>query len=780
VQSWRRRLDVAIEQLAAGRHAPGDRGLRQGIAALARRDDWAHAVRGAIALARSLVERGRTRDAVASLDEARRWATATARNDLLIDITVITGAAAVDDLRLDAAEAMLNGARDAARALGDVARARTASLALARCLFWRGRYDEVAFVLSGSEFDDGPPEAAVRSLMLRARAAIGAGDFGAATRCSADAQRLAGELNGRVLAPAAATTRAFVHLALGDNQSAETEAIAAVRAARAARDPLAGIKARLVAAEAARRTKRAGAADAHLAPARRIRQSQLPPLLRERCALLFELLAGRSGPAAETVAARVNASGLKALALYVAEAAGPAAPFQASVADMVEILRCCQSAEEDLAVLAALCGLLRARLLAAGVAWFVDDRGTVVPMAAEGVRVDAAGAARVIAMQGTIAPHRVEGRIEGGAAVRYGGRTMGAIVARWSIGSAVDAGAAGVLLTMAAAAAGPAVAAVAARRSMAVASPFELLGGSAAADEVRRAIDRAAGVPFPVLIEGESGSGKELVARALHRRGPRRDRPFCAVNCAALPDDLVESELFGHARGAFTGAVAERTGVFEEAHGGTLFLDEIGELSLRAQAKLLRTIQESEVRRVGENVSRRIDVRLIAATNRDLRQEVANGRFRLDLLYRLDVLRIAIPPLRDRRDDIPVLAEHVWREAAGRVGSKATLASATIAALARYDWPGNVRELQNVLAAVAVRAPRRGVVAPTALPPIFDGADRDASSRLDEARRTFERRFIRAALARSGGHRARAAAELGVTRQGLTKLMARLGIDGHV
>jgi transcriptional regulator with GAF, ATPase, and Fis domain len=363
--------------------------------------------------------------------------------------------------------------------------------------------------------------------------------------------------------------------------------------------------------------------------------------------------------------------------------------------------------------------------------------------------------------------------------VRYGGRTVGALVARWALGSRVDPAAAGVLLSTAAAAAGPAVAAVAAARSTPAAAPWELLGGSAAAEEVRRAVERAAAAPYPVLVEGESGTGKELVARALHRRGPRRDRPFCTVNCAALPDDLVESELFGHARGAFTGALAERPGVFEESHGGTLFLDEIGELSLRAQAKVLRTVQEGEVRRVGENVPRRVEVRLVAATNRDLRQEVASGRFRLDLLYRLDVLRITIPPLRDRRDDIPLLAEHYWREATGRLASHATLAAATVAALARYDWPGNVRELQNVLAAMAVRAPKRGAVPPSALPPHFDGARPDGSYRLDEARRTFERRFIRAALARSGGHRARAAEELGVTRQGLTKLMARLGIDGQ-
>src|SRR5262249_27954361 len=165
-----------------------------------------------------------------------------------------------------------------------------------------------------------------------------------------------------------------------------------------------------------------------------------------------------------------------------------------------------------------------------------------------------------------------------------------------------------------------------------------LLGISSAMAAVRDAVERAATAPFAVLVEGESGSGKELVARALHRSSPRRDRPFCTLNCAALPDDLVEAELFGHARGSFTGAVTDRPGVFEEAHGGTLLLDEIGELTSRAQAKLLRVIQEGELRRIGENVSRRVDVRIVAATNRDLRQEVAGGRFRLDLLYRLDVI----------------------------------------------------------------------------------------------------------------------------------------------
>jgi transcriptional regulator with PAS, ATPase and Fis domain len=279
------------------------------------------------------------------------------------------------------------------------------------------------------------------------------------------------------------------------------------------------------------------------------------------------------------------------------------------------------------------------------------------------------------------------------------------------------------------------------------------------------------------LIEGESGCGKELVARAIHRGSQRRDRAFCTLNCAALPDDLIEAELFGHARGAFTGAVADRVGVFEEAHGGTLLLDEIGELSPRGQAKLLRVIQEGELRRIGENAPRRIDVRIVAATNRDLRAETAAGRFRLDLLYRLDVVRIAVPPLRERREDILLLVDHFWRDATLRVGSRAALAAATQAALARYDWPGNVRELQNVLAALAVRSPKRGVVPPSALPPQFAVANDTNAWRIDDARRMFEKQFVRAALVRAGGRRGRAAEDLGVSRQGLTKLMARLGIS---
>jgi two-component system response regulator HydG len=295
-------------------------------------------------------------------------------------------------------------------------------------------------------------------------------------------------------------------------------------------------------------------------------------------------------------------------------------------------------------------------------------------------------------------------------------------------------------------------------------------------NDVRRAIARAAPAPFNVLIEGESGTGKELAARALHHLSPRRERRLCDVNCAALAEELLDSELFGHARGAFTGAVAERAGLFEDANGGTLFLDEIADLSPRGQAKLLRVLQQHEVRRVGETFSRKVDVRLVAAANRDMQAEAEEGRFRRDLLYRLEVIRIHIPPLRERPEDVAILAQHFWRDAAPRVGTSARLTHATLAALTRYHWPGNVRELQNVIAALAVAAPASGRVRPLLLPAAISGASAATMLRLEEARAQCERRCVEVALARAGGNRSRAARELGVTRQGLLKMMNRLGM----
>ncbi len=310
--------------------------------------------------------------------------------------------------------------------------------------------------------------------------------------------------------------------------------------------------------------------------------------------------------------------------------------------------------------------------------------------------------------------------------------------------------------------------------------PDALLGRSREMASLRAAIARAAAAPYPVLIEGETGVGKELVARALHRGGPRHARAFCAVNCAALTDELFEAELFGHSRGAFTGAVTERAGLVEAADGGTLFLDEVGELSARAQAKLLRVIQDGEIRRLGENAVRKVDVQLIAATNRRLTAEAAAGRFRQDLLFRLAVVSLQVPALRDRAGDVELLARHFWVRELKRAGKRATLGDATVEILARYPWPGNVRELQNVVAQLVVAAPRRGQVGPELLPAVVRERPADARPTLAEAREAFERGFVQAALRRNDGRPTGAARELGISRQGLAKLVKRLGIDGEL
>jgi DNA-binding NtrC family response regulator len=375
-----------------------------------------------------------------------------------------------------------------------------------------------------------------------------------------------------------------------------------------------------------------------------------------------------------------------------------------------------------------------------------------------------------------------DGGREIGVPIRCSGRLVGGFVARWPC-DRMPPEPASELLGLAAAVAAPRVDALLAHAreaSRATVAVPELVGVSAAMTDVRKAIERAARAPFAVLIEGESGVGKELAARAIHHLSVRRERAFCDINCAALADELLESELFGHAKGAFTGAVADKPGLFEQADGGTLFLDELADLSPRGQAKLLRAIQQQEVRRVGETFSRKVDVRIVAAANRDLRTEVAAGRFRADLLFRLDVVHLRVPPLRERPEDIPVLARHCWEAAAARVQSRATLTHGVMAALASHAWPGNVRELQNVIAALAVAAPAQGAVRASLLPPIITAAVPAGCGSLADARLEFERRFVRAALARACANRTKAARELGLSRQGLLKTMARLGLEPPV
>ena len=308
-------------------------------------------------------------------------------------------------------------------------------------------------------------------------------------------------------------------------------------------------------------------------------------------------------------------------------------------------------------------------------------------------------------------------------------------------------------------------------------APYGLVGVSAPLVRLRELIPRAAAALVPVLVEGESGVGKELVARAVHTAGPRRQATFVAVNCAALSDDLVDAELFGHARGAFTGAALDRRGLFEDAHGGTLFLDEVAELSPRAQAKLLRVLQEGEVRRLGENQPRKVDVRIVAATTRPLRDEVAAGRFRLDLRFRLDVVRLVVPPLRERRDDIPALVDYFWRQIMQRLRRGARLAPSLVGALTAHDWPGNARELQNVVAAIAASGPARGLITRDDVGALWAGPARETPPTLSEARRAFEARFVQLAFERCGRRPAMVARELGLTRQGLAKLTVRLGLS---
>jgi DNA-binding NtrC family response regulator len=311
-----------------------------------------------------------------------------------------------------------------------------------------------------------------------------------------------------------------------------------------------------------------------------------------------------------------------------------------------------------------------------------------------------------------------------------------------------------------------------------------LIGESAALQQVRDQIAQVASTESTVLIQGETGTGKELVARAVHARSARRERPLIKVNCAALPRELVESELFGHEKGAFTGAIQQRRGRFELADGGTLFLDEVGELPLEAQAKLLRVLQEREFERVGGARSLRVDVRVVAATNRELNAEVGAGRFRPDLYFRLNVFPIVLPSLRERRDDIPRLLQHfVWRTAR-RLGRAVDGISPGFLARARaYDWPGNVRELENVVERALIMS-RGGVLDASDLLPAPAAAARaepsgDGEPRRDGTLEEIERAHIRRVLDETSwrieGERG-AARRLGLNPSTLRGRMRKLGI----
>src|SRR2546426_9374416 len=317
----------------------------------------------------------------------------------------------------------------------------------------------------------------------------------------------------------------------------------------------------------------------------------------------------------------------------------------------------------------------------------------------------------------------------------------------------------------------------------------QIVGRSPAMRRLFETIDKIADTDVTVLVRGASGTGKELVANALHYRSPRRAKPLVKMNCAALSQELVESELFGHERGAFTGAIARREGKFEAADGGTLFLDEVGDMPLDTQAKLLRASQEKEVERVGGNTPIRVDVRLIAATNQDLEAAVRAGRFREDLYYRLRVVELAIPPLVERREDIPLLIDHFLKDAAKRFGREVKpLTGEALRACLTHPWKGNVRELHSAAEQALLLAPgpeitpadlftstpAAGVAPPPlALPP---ASFREAKERAVE---TFERDFLLGALRRHGGNITKAAGGMGMHRQNPQQKKRELGIPAH-
>jgi two-component system NtrC family response regulator len=300
-------------------------------------------------------------------------------------------------------------------------------------------------------------------------------------------------------------------------------------------------------------------------------------------------------------------------------------------------------------------------------------------------------------------------------------------------------------------------------------------GGSMA--RVFSIMERVIDSDTTVLILGESGTGKELVARALHYNGPRARAPFVVVNCASIPDNLMESELFGHVRGAFTGANRDRNGKFQRAHGGTIFLDEIGDLKVDLQGKLLRVLQEGEVERLGEGIPRRVDVRVIAATHRDIEEMRERGEFREDLYYRLSIYPIRLPPLRERRGDIPLLVKHFIEKHSG--GKDLRFSPESMELLKAYSWPGNVRELENVVERALILKDD-GELGPDILPPrildaktsAFRGEIPDEGIDLEE----FEKELIRKALDKAGGNQTKAARYLGLTRPTLIYRMEKYGL----
>ena len=308
-----------------------------------------------------------------------------------------------------------------------------------------------------------------------------------------------------------------------------------------------------------------------------------------------------------------------------------------------------------------------------------------------------------------------------------------------------------------------------------------IVGDSIPMKALRQQIQLMAPTNGRVLIFGESGTGKELVARAIHGQSPRKDQMFVEVNCAAIPENLIESELFGHRRGSFAGAVSDKDGKFLKAHGGTLFLDEVGDMSLKTQSKVLRTLEEQTITAVGYDEPVAVDVRVIASTNKDLEEEISRGNFREDLFYRLNVIPFSVPPLRERKEDIPMLARHFLKELSGQYGRRPReITDDAIDTLMRYSWPGNVRELRNVIERIVIMNPTTIRFERKHLPPLVyrDGSRRAGGEfmTLHQARAAYERDYILKKLDDNHGNISRTAEVLGLERSHLYRKMKTLGI----
>ena len=818
------RAAMAERWVCAGRHAAAERLLREAAAALERRRAWARATCVWLRLGQLLLDRGRAGDACRAFEAAvlaaRDGADASAWDARVWHATALTDAG-----QLVRAESLVLAALDVAPS---GAHAAWAAAALTEVRVWQRRWTEVPavdHVAGGLGTLECVPRAmvgasAVRGLLIEGRI------FDAGQRAAAGLREVASREttndNARQASVAwaiALTARLRVLCAAGDLDLASGGLDTVLSRSRDARVPVHAMRARLIFADALGRAGRSREAQMHW---RRLRRAAvaLPPLLRDAVARR------EAGSALDTPgAATIDEAGVPAMwrsmgssptgrtappaashtASLTTSLAAPLTPFVA--ASLTTTARSAieppaylshhmphgdaddhEAVRKFLASVATGVGASRLDVLPLGPAGdHAAPLASVPTLVAAGHARDAghstglqSGLASLVCQRGAaVGPLPCEGGWEIGVPVWFLTRRIAVVVGRWEGVRPPDA--ALDTIALAAAVAAPRVAAIVSRATGAVVGDHdipELVGTSTAIASVRAALVRAARAPFAVLIEGESGVGKELAARAIHRLSPRHTRPFGDVNCAALPDELVDAELFGHARGAFTGAVADRAGLFESADGGTLFLDEVAELSPRAQAKLLRVLQQQEVRRVGEAASRRVDVRIVSAANRDLRASVAAGLFRHDLLYRLDVIRVQIPPLRERPEDVPVLARRLWEVLAAKTGSKALPTDRVFDALQHYHWPGNVRELQNVLASLAVAAPAAGVVDVAHLP-AWVRPTSSAVVPLAGARAAFERSMISDALDRAGGHHGRAAHALGISRQGLAKMCARLGVAGE-